>query len=327
MSVVLEVIRYHTHYQKVWNEVVAKALNATFLFHRSFMDYHADRFQDHSVIIFADKELLAIFPANEKGNVIYSHRGLTYGGVAVVPSVENYQNIFQAIFQYYQHEGFEKIFYKEIPFFYQKSKSAKPYFYPLSLSNQALVYPIRLCQQDVGAVIDLQSPIHFWHGREQAIKKASRSKPALEIIEETSFAQLRRFWNKLLVPQLNNKYGLNPTHTLSEISLLAARFPQNIKQYNIYQQGEILAGVTIFEDRQVAHCQYIASNDLGKELYATDWLFYYLIKEKYKNFRYFSFGISNEHGSNKVNQGLLNWKISWGAKVCKHLHFQIDLTC
>lgn len=326
MSTALEVIRYHAHYQKVWNEFVAKALNATFLFHRSFMDYHADRFQDHSVMVFADKELLATLPANEKGNLIYSHGGLTYGGVAVVPWVENYQNIFQAIFQYYRHKGFEKIFYKEIPFFYQKNNLTQSYPHPLSLTNYVSQYHLVLFQQDIGAVIDLQSPIHFWHGREQAIKKSTLLKPPLEIIEDTSFAQLECFWNELLLPQLKNKYGLSPTHSLAEISLLAARFPQNIRQYNVYQQGKILAGTTIFEDRQVAHCQYIASNDLGKRLSAADFLFYYLIKEKYKNFRYFSFGISNEHGSDKVNQGLLNWKISWGAEVCKHLHFQINLT-
>ncbi|SFF25757.1 GNAT family N-acetyltransferase [Thermoflexibacter ruber] len=326
MNIALQAIRYHAHYQQIWNEFVNIAQNATFLFHRSFMDYHADRFQDHSVMVFADKELLAIFPANEKDNVIYSHGGLTYGGVAVAPSVESYQNIFQAIFHYYQRKEFEKIFYKEIPFFYQKSKPTEPKFYPLSLSNQTLVHLIRLCQQDMGAVIDLQSPIHLWHGREQAIKKASHAIPPLEIIEDSSFTQFEGFWNELLIPQLKNKYGLSPTHTLSEISLLAARFPQNIKQYNVYQQGEILAGATIFEDRQVAHCQYVASNNLGKELRATDLLFHYLIKEKYKNFCYFSFGISNEHGSNKVNQGLLQWKISWGAEVCKHLHFQIDLS-
>lgn len=326
MNITLQVVRYHAHYREIWNEFVNIAQNATFLFHRSFMDYHADRFQDHSVMVFGDKELLAIFPANEKDNVIYSHGGLTYGGVAVAPSVQNYPTILRNIFQYYQNQGLKKIYYKEIPFFYQKSKPIEPKFYPLSLSNQTLVHLIRLCQQDMGAVIDLQSPIHFWHGREQAIKKASHAIPPLEIIEDSSFTQFEGFWNELLIPQLKNKYGLSPTHTLSEISLLAARFPQNIKQYNAYQQGEILAGATIFEDRQVAHCQYIASNNLGKELCATDFLFHYLIKEKYKNFRYFSFGISNEHGSNKVNRGLLQWKISWGAEVCKHLHFWIDLT-
>jgi len=326
MSTVLKVIRYHAHYQEVWNNFINTAQNATFLFHRNFMDYHAERFQDHSVMVFAEDTLLAVFPANEKGNFIYSHGGLTYGGVAVASSEENHARIFQIIFQYYQQQGFQKIIYKEIPFFYQNPKPAKSNFYPISLTSHVLPYPISLYHQDIGAVIDLQSPIHFWHGRRQGIKKASQLKPPLEIIEGNPSAQLALFWNELLIPQLQNKYGLSPTHTLAEIYLLASRFPENIKQYNVYAQNKILAGTLIFEDRQVAHCQYIASNSLGKKLCVADFLFQYLIKEKYKNFRYFSFGISNEHGSDKINQGLLNWKISWGAKICKHLHFQIDLT-
>lgn len=36
-----------------WNQFVAQSKQATFLLHRSYMDYHSDRFHDHSLMISA----------------------------------------------------------------------------------------------------------------------------------------------------------------------------------------------------------------------------------------------------------------------------------
>ena len=38
--------------------------NATFLFRRDYMDYHRDRFADHSLMIFRGEKLAALLPAN-----------------------------------------------------------------------------------------------------------------------------------------------------------------------------------------------------------------------------------------------------------------------
>ena len=35
-----------------WNAFIGQAKNATFLFHRDFMEYHKDRFEDYSLMIF-----------------------------------------------------------------------------------------------------------------------------------------------------------------------------------------------------------------------------------------------------------------------------------
>lgn len=319
MSDTLEVIRYSANFQNSWNDFVSRAQNATFLFHRNFMDYHADRFEDHSVMLFFKNQLVAILPANQKEHKIYSHAGLTYGGLAFIPFGEEksktslssiYQSIFNNILLYYQKQGFQALIYKEIPPFYQEIQALSIFLSTESSTNQ-------LIHEDIGAVIDLQSSLHFWHGRQQRIKKATSLSLSLTIEESLS----PHFWDRLLIPQLKNKYNLSPTHTFEEITLLANHFPSNIRLYNIFYKNEIVAGTIIFEDKQVAHCQYIASNELGKKVFATDFLFHYLITQKYKDFRYFSFGISNWHDSPKINEGLLNWKVSWGAQVCKHKHF------
>ena len=45
------------------------------------MEYHADRFTDYSLLVYDGNKLLALLPANRSGDVLYSHAGLTYGGV------------------------------------------------------------------------------------------------------------------------------------------------------------------------------------------------------------------------------------------------------
>ncbi|MCU0392991.1 MAG: hypothetical protein MUE81_17925 [Thermoflexibacter sp.] len=336
MTKELKIIRYHTHYQENWNKFVSQACNATFLFYRNFMDYHSDRYIDHSLMLFSDNELIAIFPANEQEDTIYSHKGLTYGGIAYAnllsswtsSLLQNLEAILSKIITYYQNQGFKKLIFKEIPFFYAHFDFSK---------ILRIMKKVAVVQEDIGAVMHLQKPFHYWHGRKQSIKKASLVNPPLKILsnaysphsEEHTNKELpfllSDFWNEVLIPQLKNKYHLTPTHSLAEITLLALRFPKNIKQYNVYYDNSIVAGTTIFENNQVVHCQYVSSNDLGRKLFASDLLFHYLITEKYKNFHYLSFGISNEHGSNLINQGLLAWKMSWGAQTCEHLHWEIDL--
>lgn len=65
---------------ELWNDFVSKAKNATFLFHRNFMEYHKDRFEDYSMMVFYSDDLVSIIPANRVGDEVFSHQGLTYGG-------------------------------------------------------------------------------------------------------------------------------------------------------------------------------------------------------------------------------------------------------
>lgn len=77
----VEVVRYDSTRKSVWDEFISNSKNATFLFYRNYMDYHSDRFTDYSLIIFYKQQPIALFPANVSGNCIFSHGGLTYGGV------------------------------------------------------------------------------------------------------------------------------------------------------------------------------------------------------------------------------------------------------
>ena len=72
-------------YQKsdylAWNTFIGQAKKATFLFYRDFMEYHKDRFDDFSLMIYDEEKIVAVLPANRVGDTVYSHQGLTYGGL------------------------------------------------------------------------------------------------------------------------------------------------------------------------------------------------------------------------------------------------------
>ena len=49
-----EVKQYTQEQAQEWNEFIEDSRQGTFLFNRSYMDYHADRFQDASLMIYKD---------------------------------------------------------------------------------------------------------------------------------------------------------------------------------------------------------------------------------------------------------------------------------
>jgi len=76
-----DIVRYSPAHADEWNGFVATSKNGTFLFDRRYMDYHADRFADHSYLFYREGRLLAVLPAHAKEATLCSHGGLTYGGL------------------------------------------------------------------------------------------------------------------------------------------------------------------------------------------------------------------------------------------------------
>src|SRR5207244_12247963 len=96
-----------------WNACVRKSKNATFLFDRAYVDYHQDRFLDHSLIVRDGKGWLALLPAHESGTSLTSHGGLTYGGFATDSrmTLVAMQQILDAVIEYLPGHGFDTLIY------------------------------------------------------------------------------------------------------------------------------------------------------------------------------------------------------------------------
>ena len=118
--------KYQTSDYPLWNEFVANAKNATFLFHRDFMEYHQDRFEDFSLLVFDEKNhLKAILPANKVGNILYSHQGLTYGGLVLSQQIKLQEVIkmLHSIFKFLNENVIYSLQLKQLPTIYHESPS------------------------------------------------------------------------------------------------------------------------------------------------------------------------------------------------------------
>lgn len=301
----------------LWNTFVAQAKNATFLFHRDFMTYHADRFSDFSLLIFSDKgNLEAILPANRVGETIYSHQGLTYGGLVLQEKAKLSHVIamYKQLLVFLEEQKIKTFYFKEIP---------RQYTTHLSDESAYILFLLKAKQTRVDAmsVIDLTKKNKIASNRKQEINKALKFD--LTIKEETDFSA---FWHTLLEPNLAFKRNLKPVHSIKDIHHLKEKFPNQIRLFTSYYKDQLLAGTLVFETETVAHCQYISSNKELQNYAGLDYLIHHLITEQFKGKTYFDIGMSNENDGLHTNKGLLFWKESFGTKTITQHFYSIDVS-
>lgn len=280
----LQVKRYQPEYKTQWDDFVDKSKNATFLFKRDFMEYHADRFEDFSLLVFEDEKIKALFPANRVESTFYSHQGLTYGGLLIESKTKMsiFIQLFREILLFLEKENINLLHIKQLPNIYPNQPADE------------LLYIMFLCQaqlyrRDILSVIDLREKIAISKNRMEGVKRGYKNQ--LVVKETTNFSE---YWNEILLPNLQQKHKVSPVHTLEEITLLHSRFPKNIRQFNVYQGSKIVAGTTVFETKNVAHSQYISANSDKNTIGSLDYLHYHLITEVFAHKKYFDFGTSNE---------------------------------
>lgn len=300
----IEVSRYNGKNKKEWNAFITKSKNAIFLFDRCYMDYHSDRFEDHSLIISRDKSIVALFPANQKDQTIYSHQGLTYGGILLLPesTLTDSVEFLEQIVSYYKTLDFETVIYKSIPYIYHKIPSSED-LYALSLINA------KLLRRNASAVVDLRNRIGYTKGRKSQIAKARKYNMNIE--RSNDF----HGFMTLVQDRLKEKYDATSTHTESEIVHLASLFPESIKLFLCKIQDDIHAGVIMFETPTVAHCQYISTSSFGRDIGALDLLTDFLMANVDSSTCYFDFGTSADFSEIGINLGLHKNKESYGART------------
>lgn len=303
----MEIRRYRREDKELWNSFVSKARNATFLFDRNYMDYHADRFDDNSFMFYHKGKLKAVLPANVAGDTLYSHQGLTYGGLLLdkKATVEDVLECFDSLNSWLRENGISKVVYKALPWIYQQYPSEED-LYALTWKCKA-----QLISRNIASTIVIDNKLKFAESRKSGIRKALSLN-----IEVGESNDVDGFWH-VLEDNLGNRYNAKPVHTASEMKLLMSRFPNSIKLYVAKMNGEIVGGTLIYVTPQVVHTQYISASVEGKKHGALDLLFDYIINKVYANCRYFDFGKSTEQGGEYLNEPLIFQKEGFGGRgVC-----------
>lgn len=299
----IEVRRYNKINADSWDAFVDGSKNGTFMLKRGYMDYHSDRFIDHSLMFYDNDKLVAILPASQHDYELRSHGGLTYGGLIMSTETRVHQaiEIFTALKNYMKEQNITSLLYKRVPEIY--------YRYPSDEDVYAL-YRVgaNLIRRDFSSTIYLPSKIKFSERRKRGIKQAV--KQSIVVQQSTDYMS----YIDMLSEILQKYHDTKPVHSTEELELLASRFPENIKLYAAYKEDKMLAGAVVFITDKVAHAQYIANSDEGRLCGALDAVMDYLINQLYANKKYFDFGVSTENEGIYLNEGLATQKQEFGGR-------------
>ena len=311
----IETIPYRAELAGQWNAAVHRSRNGTFLFDRGFMDYHADRFEDASLIFKRKGAVLALLPQSRHGDEWRSHGGLTYGGLVLADEADmaDMMEIHALIAERAVAQAIARQRVALVPHIYHRA--------PCEEERYALYRAgARQTGCDVDSVIALDRPLTMATMRARAIRKARRH----EIVVERA-CPVSEF-HAMLVDNLARRYGAAPIHSAQEMALLQDRFPAQIACWGARDAtGALLAGIWLFDTGHCAHAQYIASTEAGRAKGALDLVFGEAIAYFTGRAAFFSFGISNDPdgvGHHGLNQGLIRQKTSFGARAIIYETFE-----
>lgn len=307
-----DIVPYTAERKSAWDAFVPQSKNGTFLFFRDYMDYHADRFTDHSLMFYLDGRLYALLPANRVGDVLYSHQGLSYGGLIMseLTTTAAVCTLFDELNAALRLAGIRQVVYKSVPWIYHRLPAEED-LYALFLQCGA-----RLQGRDVSSVIVPSHPVRWKRDRRYAANKARSN--GIVVSPSEDFAP---FW-QILSDNLSRKYHARPVHTLDEIRLLHSRFPRNIRLWEARSsQGDLLGGTVLYVNGSVVRSQYISASDEGKRLHAVDALYHHIIHHAYVDASFIDLGTSNMPHSSDLHESLIYQKEGFGGRaVCYDIY-------
>jgi Acetyltransferase (GNAT) domain len=309
----LTVEHYEPALRAEWDDVVRTARARHFMFERDFMDYHADRFTDASIIVRRSGRAIAVLPASRHDDEVVSHGGLTFGGLLSGPELtaQRAERVFEMVTSLLADEGVRRLVYKPMPHIYHLAPAEED-LYALHSAGA------RLIRREVTTALRANTSVPQSQERRRAIRLGRTSGAQFE--ESSPIED----FVELLAEMLRERHGLQPVHTAAELRLLITRFPQTIRLFVATEETVLVAGVLIFETPAVAHAQYIASGPRGRELGATDALVAHLVEHVYAD-RWFDLGVSNERNG-ALNAGLQRFKEGFGARTIVHDQYALDLS-
>lgn len=298
--------------QGVWDELAAAARARHFMFQRGYMDYHADRFTDASLIVLRSGRPCALFPATRHGETVISHGGLTFGGLLSGPeqTLGRTLGAFAALTEVLRETGATRLVLKPVPHIYHLG-AAEEDLHALHAAGATLAH------RDVSAAL---SPTVRPRPAGARRRAAEHGRGTGMVLDEDDDIEA---FMELVASVLRERHDTTPTHTPGEMRRLADGFPADIRLFTARANGELLAGTLVFQTPVVAHTQYTVAAPRGRELSATDALLSYVIEKRYPD-RWFDFGISNERDGS-LNEGLARYKEAFGARAVMFDRYELEL--
>ena len=317
-----EILPYSPELDKRFDHFVeSESVNGTFLQTRRFLNYHpAGRFNDASFALQKSGTIVAYFPGVVvEGNRFVSHAGSTFGGPVISKDFYSGSRLPEILSEAdrYLSKNFSGVTLKITPqLFSVESPELLEYtlehlgysrhtelssFTPLSCDKD----PFENCNKECRRIFK----------KSEGIGVEYRPLGKTEDFET--------FYRFLEISKA--KHNVHPVHTLQELfDLKEIHIPENIRFRGIWDGETLVAAMMlfVFERTLTIHAQYIAPNPDYTKFQPTTALYVRAMREAAREkMKQFSWGISTENGGDYLNQTLIRFKESLGAKPCVNARY------
>jgi hypothetical protein len=311
------VIPYSCDWKDSWDDFVRnKSRNGNIFHEQKFLSYHGDRFEDSSILITEEEDILAVIPAavkREDSRIgIISHPGSSYGGVIFLDNIrlKLLKDILNVAIEYY-YKIYKADYFKLI---IQEN-------FHTNKSFDALIFLLwhrgfEIKSKEASCVKDLTdlSPDNYTKTIRQYIKSNKDKRVGIthSIVKTTE--QLKSCY-ELIKNNLKNRYDKQPVHNFDELIDLRNRYGEKIEIFCSSFDNQIIASVVVFIlDKYTIHDFYTSLNyEYGqqKPLFGLfDYIFHFY---KEKGYRFFNFGISSR--ARWIKWGILEFKEQFGTMI------------
>jgi hypothetical protein len=272
---------------------------------RVFIDYHKNRFEDASLVIYNNEKICGVFPAVKYEDKIVSHPGLAIGGLVYNDRVRGY-DLLDILIKVKEYYNYLPIIYKTTPSEFQRHSVSDDIWALYNLKAKKI-------SCELSSILNpLTTNYEYWPDKKDELNKL-KNNIVLSAMNLSDLDLVKEFWDKVLIPNLN-KYGIKPTHTPEDIQYLYNNFPVFVKGLLArHESGKMLGGLIIFRFNKCYHVQYSVTNSKGRALNALTVLHHYMIETLPSDIHFYSFGKSTEDSGHKLNSNLYYYKNGFGG--------------
>lgn len=306
-------VRYRDEMKGSWDSFVPQAKNGSFLFLRDYMDYHRDRFDDHSLLFVRKGQTVACLPAHRVDDVLNSHRGLTFGGLLMHESVRfsEVRAIFQSLLDHMKANGLRILYYRPMPHPYHRLPAEEDSVVLNGLGA-------RLIETKATCVVPAGMPALYAQEIRRVVKRFART--GLTLRRSFDFAG----YMALCAAYLRRRRGAKPVHSGEELERLAARFSDNILLYVVERGSDIEGGVVVYRNATCARSQYIAQSEFGQEARIIPAIYDHVLTTVLPRGTKFDFGHSADPATGSLDETLHAYKESFGARTIQLSSYELS---
>ena len=317
-----EILPYSPELDKRLDHFVeCESVNGTFLQTRRFLNYHpTGRFTDASFALEKSGTIVAYFPGVVKEQTFISHAGTTFGGPIIAKSFYSGSRLLEILKEADQYlaSRFKNIRFKITPAIFAEESP--------DLLEYMLEHMGYTRHTELSSYCTLQSGVDPLENCDKECRRIFKKSE----IEGIRFGNLEKtedfetFYHFLEISK--SKHHVHPVHSLQELyDLKDNRIPEHIRFRGIWDGNTLVAAMMLFlfEGTKTIHGQYIAPNPDYEKFQPTTALYVRVMREAaQEGYKQISWGISTEDGGNYLNESLLRFKESLGAKACVNVRYE-----